>query len=298
MQPAVHLISGLPRSGSTLLSALLRQNPRFVAGVSSPVAMLCSNLLHSMSGATEFASFFTDDRRRTILQGIFRSYYADVSPDRVIFDTNRSWTARLPLMRELFPQARVIACVREVGWILDSIERQIRRNPMRPSKLFNYKTGGSVYARVEILMDPEKGLVGLPWSSLREAWFGEAADRLIVINYDDLAREPRRILVRLYETLGEPWFEHDIDNVVHDEPAYDEDLGLPGLHRVRRKVTPEPRSPAIPPDLFAKFADAAFWTLPRLNERNVTILQARTGWPVGSITSAQPPPASPRPRAR
>ncbi|MEM5734156.1 sulfotransferase, partial [Shewanella algae] len=35
-----HFISGLPRSGSTLLSAILRQNPRFSAGMSSPVAML------------------------------------------------------------------------------------------------------------------------------------------------------------------------------------------------------------------------------------------------------------------
>ena len=31
-----HFISGLPRSGSTLLSAILLQNPRFHAGMSSP----------------------------------------------------------------------------------------------------------------------------------------------------------------------------------------------------------------------------------------------------------------------
>jgi sulfotransferase len=33
-----HFISGRPRSGSTLLSAILSQNPRFNAGVSSPLA--------------------------------------------------------------------------------------------------------------------------------------------------------------------------------------------------------------------------------------------------------------------
>ena len=32
----MHFISGLPRSGSTLLSAILRQNPRFYAAMSSP----------------------------------------------------------------------------------------------------------------------------------------------------------------------------------------------------------------------------------------------------------------------
>ncbi|MGI4764644.1 MAG: sulfotransferase, partial [Janthinobacterium lividum] len=33
----MHFISGLPRSGSTLLAALLRQNPTVHAHISSPV---------------------------------------------------------------------------------------------------------------------------------------------------------------------------------------------------------------------------------------------------------------------
>jgi len=33
-----YFISGLPRSGSTLLSAILRQNPEFYADIASPVA--------------------------------------------------------------------------------------------------------------------------------------------------------------------------------------------------------------------------------------------------------------------
>ncbi|NBP58534.1 sulfotransferase, partial [bacterium] len=32
-----YFISGLPRSGSTLLSAILNQNPRFYSGPNSPV---------------------------------------------------------------------------------------------------------------------------------------------------------------------------------------------------------------------------------------------------------------------
>ena len=44
---AIHFISGLPRSGSTLLAALLRQNPRFQAGMSGPLAGLFGALLRS-----------------------------------------------------------------------------------------------------------------------------------------------------------------------------------------------------------------------------------------------------------
>jgi sulfotransferase len=268
----IHLISGLPRSGSTLLSALLRQNPRFVAGVASPVAMLCGNVLHSMSGATEFASFFTDERRLAVIRGIFDSYFVDVARDRVVFDSNRTWTSRLPLLAELYPRARVICCVREVARVIDSIERLVRQNALQPSKLFNYRTGGSIYSRVETLMDPEKGLVGLAWNSLREAWFGASSEQLIVINYDSLARDPRRVLIGLYQALDEPWFEHDFNNVAYDEPDYDAELGMPGLHRVRPKVAPAPRQFCIPPDLVTKYADVNFWLNPKLNQRGISIL--------------------------
>jgi hypothetical protein len=44
MDKGIHFISGLPRSGSTLLSALLRQNRRFHASMTSPVGSLVMTL--------------------------------------------------------------------------------------------------------------------------------------------------------------------------------------------------------------------------------------------------------------
>src|ERR1700747_3545254 len=100
----IHLVSGLPRSGSTVLSALLRQNPRFSAGVTSPLASLLAALTPKMCASTEFATFFDDERRRKILRSVFDSYYWDVPEDHVVFDTNRIWTGRLPLLNDLYPE--------------------------------------------------------------------------------------------------------------------------------------------------------------------------------------------------
>jgi sulfotransferase len=71
---AIHFISGLPRSGSTLLSALLRQNPRFSAGVTSPLSTLCGTL-HQKMGTGEFSVFFDEPRRAAMLRGLFETYY-------------------------------------------------------------------------------------------------------------------------------------------------------------------------------------------------------------------------------
>jgi sulfotransferase len=228
--------------------------------------------MENMSGGSEFAPFFTDARRRSMLLGLFQSYYAEEPADRVVFDTNRRWTGKLAVIGELFPDARVICCVREVSWIIDSIELMLDVNPLQTSRLFNFKAGGSVYARVETLMNPGNGLIGDAWSLLREAWFGIHAKRRVVVRYGRLAREPHETMRRLYRELGEQPFEHDFDNLSYDEDAYDALLGMPGMHRVRRKVNYEERESCLPPDLRAKYADVNFWENPKLNQHSVTVL--------------------------
>lgn len=271
MPSTLHFISGLPRSGSTLLSALLLQNPRFYAAVTSPVSMLCSTLLPRMSGNTEFSVFFDRNRRQAILQGIFLSYYL-TNDDKVIFDTNRSWTGKMALTSELFPKSRVICCVREVEWILDSLERAFNKEPTQVSRIFNYGSTSSVYARIELLMNSENGLVGQAWSTFREAWFGENANRLIVIPYEKLARHPAQVLARLYQELQERPFEHNFDHVEYDAPEFDNNLASPGLHTVEKTVRFVERSTCLPPDIAIKYADLNFWKKSSLNPRGVKVL--------------------------
>jgi sulfotransferase len=267
----LHVISGLPRSGSTLLAALLRQNPRFNAAVTSPMVTLCDLLRHKMSVGSGAGVFFDDRRRETLLRSLFDGYYTEVPDDHVVFDTNRSWTAHLGWLTVLYPDSRVICCVREVGWIIDSVERMLNRNPLQVSRLFDVKPRSSVYERAELLMS-EDGLIGQSWRTLREAWYGDFAKRLILVSYNSLATNPQAVMVRLYRELGEPAFTHDFANVAYDEPDYDANLGMPGLHKVRAKVELEKRRPGIPPDLFDRYGSANFWLQPEANVHGVTII--------------------------
>jgi sulfotransferase len=270
--PALHLISGLPRSGSTLLSAILRQNPRFSAGVTSPVSSIIGSILTNMSGKSEFATFFDEGRRRRMLRGVFQSYHDPSKDLSVVFDTNRTWTARAPLLHNLYPEARIICMVREVGWIIDSLERVLRRNPLEVSRTLNFQPDSTVYSRADALMNAETGLVGLAWSSLREAWFGENAGSLIVIQYERFVRDPQGTIDRLYKELKELPFKHDFNNIVYDEPDYDAALGMPGLHQIRPKVDYMERTPCIPPEIFETLAPSNFWVGAENNRRGITML--------------------------
>jgi sulfotransferase len=267
----VHFISGLPRSGSTLLAALLRQNPKFHADITGPVSLLTGVIHQRIGGNGEFSVLFDEKRCAQMLRGVFDTYYAHVAGGSVLFDTNRAWTSRTALLGNLYPNCKIICCVREIGWIIDSLERMRITNPLKLSKLFQ-QAGESIYTRVDALMHSETGLIGSAWSMLREAWFSEAANRLIVISYDMLVREPGETLRKLYRHIGESHFEHDFRNVEYDAPDYDSNLGMPGLHTVHRVVEYRERQPVIPPDIFTKYAKTHFWANLDLNPRGVTIL--------------------------
>jgi len=205
--------------------------------------------------------------------GLFEAYHHDeLEHNKLIFDTNRTWTAKLSLLSSLFPRSRVICCVREVPWVIDSVEKLVHRNPTHVSGIFQGKSSINVYTRVKELMDSEHGLVGLAWVSLREAWFGEHADKLVVIRYESLVRDPSSVLRRLYERLGEEPFDHDFENVQHQEEEFDLRLGMPDLHTVRRRVEKEERTTILPPDLFMKHVDMNFWENEKLNTRKVVVL--------------------------
>jgi len=259
LKAAFQFISGLPRSGSTLLAALLRQNPRFHAGMTSPVGALFSTLLTQFSAGSEFAPVIDQGMRRHLLRGLFQTYYAEQASKGVIFDTNRQWSARLPALLDLFPETKVIACVRNVAWIMDSLERLYRGNPYENTRLFSDETErNTVYSRCETLAQRNR-LVGYAWSALKEAYYGEHAASLLVVEYEMLAQAPEKVLRLIYEFIGETWFEHDFANVHYDAPSFDEALGVAGLHRVRPLVAMEPRRTVLPPDLFEKFTQLSFW---------------------------------------
>ena len=265
-----HFISGLPRSGSTLLSAILRQNPRFCAGVSSPLAALINSVRPLMSGG-EFVSSFDDDRRADVMRSVAEGFYRREGAG-VIFDTSRTWAGQAPLVGALFPASKIICCVRDVLWILDSIERILQENPLRLSGLFNFQAMPTVYSRVDALMNPNSGLVGQAWRGLREAWFGPNASRLIIVRYDSLVRAPKETMARIYSELGEQSFAHDFDNVIYDEGGYDEVLGTPGLHRVRKKVEFLERESMLPPEILAKMGNLSFWGFPDQNRMGVPVV--------------------------
>ena len=264
----LHFISGLPRSGSTLLAGILKQNPRFHAGMSSPVCSLMQGILEQMGAGGEFYSFFDTNKRKQICKALIEAYYEDKSDTEVIFDTNRSWTARLHQLVELFDEFKVICCVRNPAWIMDSFERIYRKNPFDYSRMFNPQTRQTVYTRCDSIANA-MGILGSAWTALKEAYYGEYSKKLLLIDYDLLTQHPSQSIKLLYQFIDEPLFTHNFEKVEYEENEFDNQLGVKGLHQVKRKVEFIARRTILPPELFSKYQEMAFWLDNKATEASI-----------------------------
>ncbi len=267
-----HFISGLPRSGSTLLAAILNQNPRFRAGMTSPLADIMGVVIAEASSKNDFSFAVSEDQRASLVRGLVENFYAGPAGSDVVFDTSRLWCSRMKLLEALFPQAKVIACVRELSWVLDSMERLVRNSPVGVSKVFRFDTNTTVYSRVEALTDP-RGMVGFAFQSVKDAFYGQyAPGQLLLLTYESLVSAPAKTLRAFYQFIGEPWFEPDFDNLEYNAHEFDKRVGMPGLHTVRRKLEVIDRTPILPPEIFNRFAREAFWLDQKNNVGRVPVL--------------------------
>lgn len=268
-------ISGLPRSGSTLLSAILRQNPDFYADISSPVQGLVASTINVITGS-ESNHLIDEPRRKHILRSLVQSYYDAVTPSTV-FDTSRGWTSRTSLLKELYPQTKIICCVRDLPWILDSFERIAAKNTLYNAALTDDESRQTVTTRCDALMDVKKeGQVVKPYYFLEEGMLLNP-DMIMLVEYESLCKKPESVMREIYQFIGKAYFDHDFDNVEYENEVFDKALNMKSLHTVRRKVTWQERATILPKSVWEKYADKEFWRVPAAPESDFAV---NTGYEV------------------
>lgn len=255
MSKKYHMITGLPRSGSTLLSSILKQNPRFHASITDPLAVLTKGVIESSQDGPGMKTEVPIQRRKNAIHGLFEGFYKDVDKE-VIFNTNRAWSYGIHMVKEIFPQSKMIICVRDIKWILDSFELAYRRNPLEKNSVFG-GVGGSVYDRMDMLME-KGGIVEFAYTGVKQAITGSEKDMIMLVEYEVLCKNPEGMMKAIYNFLGEEYYSHNFDNVEASWDEYDAEIGL-DLHRVKQKVEFRQRETILPPDIVSKFSNMEVW---------------------------------------
>ena len=251
-----HFISGLPRSGSTLLSGILKQNPDFYADIASPVEALTGTSIDLIT-STESNLNITEDQRKNLMYGIFDGYYKHIEKP-VIFDSSRGWTKKTPFLKALFPDTKILCPVRDIVSILNSFEVITSKNPFHTKTLTEHKD--NVFARCDSMMDKNGGIIAGPWILLQEG-YALNPEMIMLIEYENLCKEPEKTMRKVYEFLEKPYYSHDFENIEYSNENFDKFCNLKDLHTVKRKVEYNPPKCILPPEIVQKYKEMnmEFW---------------------------------------
>ena len=271
-----YFMSGLPRSGSTVLSSILNQNPRFYSGPSSPVLGAMFAVEQNFMGNELYHGYPKPNQVKEIIGSVPHHFYSDVQKP-VVIDKNRAWTARIPYIQGYIgQQAKIICPVRDIDEILTSMIMMIRRNPYREGQerinfideqLVKLNIPLSDDNRCEYIAGPQ-GILGQSLSAIVEGFEQGFGDHIHFVEYKDLVNNPEETLSKLYEFLGEEPYEHTFDNLQNQNREKDlETYGLSDMHQVHSKLQSTGIDPSeiLSKEILDKCKSMNSW---RLNIRN------------------------------
>ena len=293
MKKTIHFIAGLPRSGSTLLCNLLAQNPRIQTTSTSGII----NVVHRVHD--EWKTVFGNpnhpaaaaDRKR-VLEGIMQDYFDDPNDDRpIVFDKSRGWLGQLWLAElALGRKVKVLVCVRDIRDVLASFEQLWRKNAGtwgQPQEQGNYLEWQTVEGRCDVLMRQEQ-VVGGAYHRIKAALSRGARDRMHFVEFEKMTTNPLETTQAIYEFLGEPYHDHDFNNV--EQVTWEDDYmhGIPGLHKIRQKIEPvKPNWTRLLGDFAKKYTplnnlwrhaiDGYYLSGPQTAQEQQSVLQGITG---------------------
>jgi len=266
MKKTLYCISGLPRSGSTLLCNILAQNPKFHATHTSACLEILFNIRNCWDQFIEHKAHPLNAERIECLRAVLDAYHFRVKKP-VIFEKSRGWLAHLELLEHLLDQRpKVLVPVRDLRDVVASFEKLWRAAKRAGRQLAveaaNYLAFQRIEDRVAIWLTGQQP-IGLAVNRVRDACLRGYRDCLHFVDYTDLTTTPETTMAQIYEFLGEPAFEHSFDCVEQVTIENDDvhGFGVP-LHDIRPKVAPQ--APQYPQVLGAAaetipLQDAFFW---------------------------------------
>ena len=239
-------MAGLPRAGSTLLSTLLNQNPRFYSGPSSPVLGAMYATHENFQSNELYTGYPKPNQVNEIIGSVIEHWYSDIDKP-VVIDKNRAWCARVPFIEGYIQQeAKIIVPVRRVDEILASILTMIKRNPFQEGQprinfvdeqLVKFNIPINDENRCQYLLTGQGGIVYEALNATKMGVDEGHSDKFHYVDYNDLITDPQGQLNEIYEFLGEESFEHTFDNLSNEHREDDlTTYGLGDMHEVHSKL--------------------------------------------------------------
>tara|TARA_R100001086_G_scaffold248490_1_gene185600 strand:- start:550 stop:1326 length:777 start_codon:yes stop_codon:yes gene_type:complete len=227
------LLSGLPRSGITLLSALLNQNPDVYVTTTSPFVEILWRNYSVWKDDTSTETPNIKAAKNPFLRKLTESYYSELTSKPIIIDKRRSWQSveNIEVYQDVFGKLPKIICpVRSVDEIVASYYRVYKSNGFE----FDYEKEilGSKIGTINNTMIVE---FEHSHEQLKNSFNSKYRDCFLFVEYEDLVSDTANTLSRIYKFMELPEYGHNLNYVFSSE--LESDYGVNGLHDIRHTIS-------------------------------------------------------------
>jgi sulfotransferase len=213
-------LSGLPRTGSTLLTSILSQNKYIHTQGNSALCQLMWDTQVSCENTEQIKN--SPDVTYRLLESIPNIFYDGI--DKHIIDKCRSWTlpANLELINKYITMSpKIIVMLRPIVDIVKSFVF------VREMNGWSNPESGLLDDGSEPIM---RSLDGIKYSKSIDS------GQFLYLWYDDLINNPKQTINKVYDFCGWKKFNHQFDNIKNLTSERDDLLGLLGLHDIRPEL--------------------------------------------------------------
>jgi sulfotransferase len=245
MTKTYHFMAGLPRSGSTVLSALLNQNPEIYASPQTDLLSMLYELESKIPSYESYRAKLMHPNFASVLYGMADTFYTPIDKP-VVIDKNRGWGTPYNwdnLSLYVNPEGKVILTMRPILEVLASFIRIAQKTnkatasmPYLNDNLWATHYRNATDAQVESIM-AANGEMDRAIFSIANL-INNHRDKVHVVWFDDLLDRPQETMNGIYDFLGLNLFEHNFNNIKsvdnHDDFS---GYGVLGLHDVGKKLT-------------------------------------------------------------
>jgi len=214
----MNVITGLPRSGSTLLCNVLNQNPDIHASSTSILAPMIKAISDSASNLPETTSCLINEKGfYAKLHDSIKAFSSTWHPDKTVFDKGRLWSSMGLIYKDLYPEGLMVVMVRDLRDVFASMEKQHRKTPLLHNE--NMVSSEGLFERADMVFSPT-GMVGGCVAGIEDL-IRRQLNNVLFIKYEIFVNNPAGTLKAIYEYLGTE-FTHNLDNVKNVSTDVDE----------------------------------------------------------------------------
>lgn len=229
-------LSGIARSGSTLLGSILNQNPEIHVSPTSPLLDLYCLTEESLQKLNQQYTFDLPSVSPSIHSSLHTSFYSNI-PKKYILDKHRGWPRNINTIKQIItPTPKVVCTYRPAAENVVSFLKLMNKDPNNfvDKDLMSSGLQLNTHNRAMCIWN---NYSADPYYSLKHG-LENNRDCIHLVHYNDLIATPASTLNKVYDFLEIPSsYDHDFNYVNNTCREQDDKWGMQDLHTIRPSLS-------------------------------------------------------------